>query len=194
MAIPQEKIEQVRLASDVVDVVSGYVTLKKRGKNYFGLCPFHQEKSASFSVNPGLQIFHCFGCGAGGNVFTFVMRIEGLIRESGYSPRPRALSLPRRGISQLRKSEALITRWPMVFYGYVTRAEAEPARRYLASRGMTPEALPAHIGYSLNKWDDAPARARKSLTPICWSGRTGDQEGGWGITTFPRAHHFAIHP
>ncbi|HQG46857.1 MAG TPA: CHC2 zinc finger domain-containing protein, partial [bacterium] len=68
----------MRLASDIADVVSGYVTLKKRGKNYFGLCPFHPEKTASFSVNPDLQIFHCFGCGAGGNVFTFIMRVESL--------------------------------------------------------------------------------------------------------------------
>jgi len=76
--ISPEKIEEVRLATDIVDVVSGYLSLRKRGKNYFGLCPFHAEKTPSFSVNPEMQIFRCFGCGAGGNVFHFIMRMEGL--------------------------------------------------------------------------------------------------------------------
>ncbi len=76
--ISTEKIEDVRLASDIVDIISGYLSLQKKGKGYFGLCPFHKEKTPSFSVNPEQQIFHCFGCGVGGNVFTFIMRMEGL--------------------------------------------------------------------------------------------------------------------
>ncbi len=78
MSIPDYKIDEVREATDVVDLISGYVTLKKKGQNFFGLCPFHPEKTPSFSVNPDKQIFHCFGCGAGGNVFTFLMRSEGI--------------------------------------------------------------------------------------------------------------------
>ena len=73
-----ETIEEVRQANDIVDVISQYVHLKRSGRNFFGLCPFHNEKSPSFSVSPDKQIFHCFGCGVGGNVFTFLSRIEGI--------------------------------------------------------------------------------------------------------------------
>ena len=76
MYYPDELIEEVRLKNDIVDVVSGYVKIQKKGSSYFGLCPFHNEKSPSFSVSPGKQMFYCFGCGAGGNVFTFVMQYE----------------------------------------------------------------------------------------------------------------------
>ena len=72
----EELIEEVRNSNDIVDIISQYVVLKRSGRNYFGLCPFHKEKSPSFSVSPDKQIFHCFGCGAGGNVFHFVSKIE----------------------------------------------------------------------------------------------------------------------
>ena len=74
----EEIIDEVRQANDIVDVISQYVHLKRSRRNYFGLCPFHNEKSPSFSVSPDKQIFHCFGCGVGGNVFTFLMKIEGI--------------------------------------------------------------------------------------------------------------------
>ena len=73
-----EIIDEIRQSNDIVDVISQYVRLKRSGRNYFGLCPFHNEKSPSFSVSPDKQIFHCFGCGVGGNVFTFLMKIEGI--------------------------------------------------------------------------------------------------------------------
>ncbi len=73
-----ELIEEIRSSNDIVDVVSKYVTLKRSGRNFFGLCPFHKEKSPSFAVSPDKQIFHCFGCGAGGNVIHFISKIEGL--------------------------------------------------------------------------------------------------------------------
>ena len=74
----EEILNEVRQSNDIVDVISQYVHLKRSGRNYFGLCPFHNEKSPSFSVSPDKQIFHCFGCGVGGNVITFVSQIEGL--------------------------------------------------------------------------------------------------------------------
>ena len=74
----EELIEEIRSNNDIVDVISGYVTLKRSGRNFFGLCPFHKEKSPSFAVSPDKQIFHCFGCGAGGNVIHFISKIEGL--------------------------------------------------------------------------------------------------------------------
>ena len=76
--IPEKTISDIRNASDIVDVISEVVLLKRAGKNFQGLCPFHSEKTPSFSVSPDKQVFYCFGCGAGGNVFTFLMKHEGL--------------------------------------------------------------------------------------------------------------------
>ena len=73
-----ELIEEVKSSNDIVDVISQYVTLKRSGRNFFGLCPFHKEKSPSFSVSPDKQIFHCFGCGVGGNVIHFISKIENI--------------------------------------------------------------------------------------------------------------------
>ena len=74
----EELIDEIKNSNDIVDVISQYVILKRSGRNFFGLCPFHKEKSPSFSVSPDKQIFHCFGCGVGGNVITFISKIEGL--------------------------------------------------------------------------------------------------------------------
>ena len=76
--ISEQSIEKIRNRADVVEIISKYVSLKKRGRNYFGLCPFHNEKTPSFSVNPDKQIFKCFGCGIGGGVINFIMEIEKL--------------------------------------------------------------------------------------------------------------------
>ena len=76
MYYPDEVIEEVRSRNDIVDVIGSYVKLQKKGSSYFGLCPFHNEKSPSFSVSRDKQMYYCFGCGAGGNVFTFLMEYE----------------------------------------------------------------------------------------------------------------------
>jgi len=76
--IPQTKIEEIESASDIVSTVARYVSLKKAGKNFKGLCPFHKEKTPSFIVSPEKQIYHCFGCGKGGNVFNFLMTVENI--------------------------------------------------------------------------------------------------------------------
>ena len=76
MYYPDELVEEVRSRNDIVDIVGNYVRLQKKGASYFGLCPFHNEKSPSFSVSPQKQMYYCFGCGAGGNVFTFLMNYE----------------------------------------------------------------------------------------------------------------------
>lgn len=75
---PEEIIEEIRIRNDIVDVVSEYVRLEKKGKDYFGLCPFHKEKTPSFSVAPAKQIYYCFGCGRGGNVIHFIMNAENI--------------------------------------------------------------------------------------------------------------------
>ena len=76
MRYPEEVIEEVRQRNDIVDVIGSYVRLQKKGSNYFGLCPFHNEKSPSFSVSGMKQMYYCFGCGQGGNVITFLMDYE----------------------------------------------------------------------------------------------------------------------
>ena len=76
--IPQNTIDKIRDLADIVDVISTEIELKRRGINYFGVCPFHDENTPSFSVSPSKQIYHCFGCGNGGNVFTFIMEFQKL--------------------------------------------------------------------------------------------------------------------
>ncbi|MEG0227894.1 MAG: CHC2 zinc finger domain-containing protein, partial [Lachnospiraceae bacterium] len=76
MYYSEDLVEDIRMKNDIVDVISGYVKLQKKGSSYFGLCPFHNEKSPSFSVSRAKQMYYCFGCGAGGNVFTFIMEYE----------------------------------------------------------------------------------------------------------------------
>lgn len=71
-----ELLEEIKSKNDIIDIISEYVTLKRSGRSFFGLCPFHKEKSPSFSVSPDKQIFHCFGCGVGGDVFRFISKIE----------------------------------------------------------------------------------------------------------------------
>ena len=81
MYYPDEIIEEVRTKNDIVDVIGSYVKIQKKGSSYFGLCPFHNEKSPSFSVSRSKQMYYCFGCGAGGNVFTFIMEYEKHVRQ-----------------------------------------------------------------------------------------------------------------
>ena len=76
MRYSDDIIEEVRMKNDIVDVISQYVKLTRRGSSYFGLCPFHNEKTPSFSVTPSKQMYYCFGCGAGGNVYNFIMEYE----------------------------------------------------------------------------------------------------------------------
>ncbi|MCC8025203.1 MAG: DNA primase [Clostridium sp.] len=115
MYYPDELIEEVRMKNDIVDVISGYVKLQKKGANYFGLCPFHNEKSPSFSVSSGKQMYYCFGCGAGGNVLTFVMEYENYTFQEAL---------------QMLADRAGVT-LPKIEYGKEARAQAEHRARLL---------------------------------------------------------------
>ncbi len=160
--IPEHKINEVREASDIVEVVSAYLTLKRRGSNLFGLCPFHTEKTPSFSVNPQREIFHCFGCGAGGNVFTFLMRIEGitfpeavlrLAQRAGISI---ALDTLDEQEARLRESVYAANRLAAEFFyrNLAKGAEGAVARDYLASRHLDLNVLGKFgLGYALDRWD-----------------------------------------
>lgn len=162
MFIPDEKVEEVRDASDLIDVVSDYVRLKRRGANYFGLCPFHNEKSPSFSVNPGMGIFKCFGCGVGGDVFQFVMRVEKLsFPEAVRTLAEKAgIPLPEQEEQGPAASEAESVYQALrfaarFFYGQLTRTDAgRPALDYLVKRGFTARAIKQFgLGYAPDRWD-----------------------------------------
>ena len=112
MRYSDEIIDEIRNSNDIVDIISQYVTLKKSGRTFFGLCPFHKEKSPSFAVSPDKQIFHCFGCGVGGNVFHFISKIENInFKETVEMLAERAnIELPKSENSEEEKREKLKAR------------------------------------------------------------------------------------
>lgn len=166
--IPEQLIDEIRQANDIVDVVGEYVSLKKQGRNYFGLCPFHGEKTPSFSVTQEKQIFHCFGCGKGGNVFTFLMEQEGFtfqqtvahLAEKSGQALPDQYLKREKGYDQtadqaIFKAHELLTK----FYHHIFchAKEAEDARAYLEKRGLTDETIDTfQIGFSPDSNDITP--------------------------------------
>ncbi|MDD3220008.1 MAG: CHC2 zinc finger domain-containing protein, partial [Lachnospiraceae bacterium] len=108
MRYSEDLIEEIRMKNDIVEVISGYVKLQKKGSSYFGLCPFHNEKSPSFSVSPGKQMYYCFGCGAGGNVFTFIMEYENFsfVEAVKYLAERAGVNLPQMEYSKEAKEQA----------------------------------------------------------------------------------------
>lgn len=158
-----ELIEEVRQSNDIVDIISQYVHLTRKGRNYFGLCPFHNEKSPSFSVSPDRQIFHCFGCGVGGNVYTFLMKIEGItFKESLEQLAERAnIQLPTlennadTAKEELKSKVYKVNEFTAEFYHQnLYKPTAKIAQEYVKKRRMTKETLEAYrIGYS-GKFDE----------------------------------------
>ena len=158
-----ELIEEVRQSNDVVDIISQYVHLTRKGRNYFGLCPFHNEKSPSFSVSPDRQIFHCFGCGVGGNVYTFLMKIEGItFKESLEQLAERAnIQLPTlqsnadTAKEELKAKVYKVNEFTAEFYHQnLYKPTAKIAQEYVKQRKMNRETLEAYrIGYS-GKFDE----------------------------------------
>lgn len=158
-------LEQVRAASDIVDVIGGYVPLKRNGANFTALCPFHKEKSPSFNVNPHKQIFHCFGCHKGGDVFTFVKDYENI----GFTDAVRRLAERARipletennpGAQQARHikdtllqiHEQITQRWQTAL---ANDAGGQIARDYLARRSVAGDAIKLfRLGYAPDEWDD----------------------------------------
>lgn len=155
-----ELIEEIRSNNDIVDVISQYVTLKRSGRNFFGLCPFHKEKSPSFAVSPDKQIFHCFGCGAGGNVIHFVSKIESLnFRETLEMLAERShIELPTLENSEDEKTARLkakvyeINQIAAEFYHEnLYKPTSKPAQEYIKKRKLDNNTLKAFlIGYAGN--------------------------------------------
>lgn len=172
MYYPEEIIEEVRMKNDIVDVISGYVKLQKKGSSYFGLCPFHNEKSPSFSVSPAKQMYYCFGCGAGGNVLTFLMEYEGysfpeamsaLADRAGvtlpkieYSREARAQADLKAAILEINKLAA------NYFYYQLKHEQGAAGYRYLTERQLSDETI-VHFGLGYaNKTSDDLYRYLKS--------------------------------
>ena len=163
MRIPSEKIDEVRQATDIVDLIGGFVKLKKRGKNFVGLCPFHSEKTPSFNVSPERQMYHCFGCGAGGNAFTFLMEYEKVsfaeavrslaeqanITLPRYTPEQEAVESEQERLYNVCRLAGLF------FYHSLTETtEGKLALEYLRHRGFSEETMKTFgLGYSPNSWD-----------------------------------------
>ena len=151
MYYPEELVEEVRVRNDIVDVVSGYVRLQKKGANHWGCCPFHNEKTPSFAVNGAKQMYHCFGCGAGGNVYTFVMNYENYtFPEAVKMLAARAgVSLPEAEYDEEQKQRQNhrqqlldVNREPATFFYYQLRSpQGQVGYRYLADRELSDETM-----------------------------------------------------
>ena len=155
MRYSEELIEEIRSRSDIVDVISGYVKLKRKGSSWFGLCPFHNEKSPSFSVSRDKQMYYCFGCGAGGNVFTFLMEYENFsfVEALQFLADRAGIQLPQQEYSKEARQEAdlksqllKIHKEAAQFYFYQLKSQnGKTAYQYLLDRGLSRETI-VHFG------------------------------------------------
>jgi DNA primase len=166
MRFPQTFIDDLRRQADIVRVIQDYVTLKKKGANWMACCPFHQEKTPSFSVNPAKDIFFCFGCQKGGSVFNFVMEIERvsfpeavrIVAEKSNVPLPAMVEDQKFEARRKEADEVIeLNSWALEWWEKQleqNNAEARAAREYLAGRGITDETRRAfRLGYAPDSWD-----------------------------------------
>jgi DNA primase len=164
--IPEEKVSEIKNAADIVDVVSEVVILKKTGNNYVGLCPFHSEKTPSFTVSPEKKIFYCFGCTVGGNVFSFLMKHDGISFPDAAKilARRYGIDIPTRKISQQQKHRMsqrenllAVNRQAMEFFRQelLEKTSGKRAMEYLKKRGISKEIIASfNLGYIPEGWDN----------------------------------------
>lgn len=164
MYYSDELVEEVRGRNDIVDVISGYVKLQRKGSSYFGLCPFHNEKSPSFSVSPGKQMYYCFGCGAGGNVFTFLMEYENytfpeamkvLAERAGVALPEHEYSQEEKKQQDLRLRLLELNKMAAKYFYYQLRTESgKQAMAYLKNRQLSDETIKSFgLGFA-NKYSN----------------------------------------
>ncbi|MDY3918240.1 MAG: DNA primase [Candidatus Limivivens sp.] len=172
MYYAEELVEEIREKNDIVDVISGYVKLQRKGSSYFGLCPFHNEKSPSFSVSPDKQMYYCFGCGAGGNVYTFIMEYENFtfpealkhladragvtLPEQEYSEEEKRAADIRTQILELNKMAA------NYFYYQLRTENGKQAMDYLKGRQLSDETIKGFALGFANKYSNDLYRYLKS--------------------------------
>lgn len=173
MLYSEDLVEEVRSRNDIVDVISNYVKLKKKGGTYFGLCPFHNEKSPSFSVTPGKQMYYCFGCGEGGNIYSFVMKYENftfmeafkmLADRAGIDLPENEYSVEEKQKEDLRSTLLEINKIAAKYFHYQLKGHnGEIGRKYFEKRGLSDETvIKFGLGYS-NKTSDDLYRYVKNL-------------------------------
>ncbi|MBI4750643.1 MAG: DNA primase [Acidobacteria bacterium] len=164
MSYPQHVVDEVRSQADIVRVVADYVALKKRGAAYIACCPFHQEKTPSFNVHPGKQLFKCFGCGVAGNVFSFVMNIEHvpfpealkIVAQKCGIPLPEREFTPQAREAELERERLLeLNEWACQFFeAQLTRPEGKIALDYLTERTISAETRGLlRLGFAPDRWD-----------------------------------------
>ncbi|MDE6386230.1 MAG: DNA primase [Lachnospiraceae bacterium] len=171
MYYPEELIEEIRMKNDIVSVISGYVRMQKKGSSYFGLCPFHNEKSPSFSVSPTKQMYYCFGCGAGGNVITFVMEYENAtfqeavkmladragvnLPEMEYTEETRQRESKRAKMLEINKEAA------KYYYCMLRSPKGKKGYQYLSGRHLSEETMKKFgLGYADGAGSDLTAYLR----------------------------------
>ncbi len=165
MFYPEELVEEIRIRNDIVDVIGSYVKLQKKGSNHMGLCPFHNEKSASFSVSGSKQMYHCFGCGVGGNVFTFIMEYENysFVEALKLLAGRVGVNLPEAEYSEEAKKQASqkgrlfeINKEAAKYYFYQLKSErGQAAYEYLKNRELSDETIKQFgLGFSNKTGDD----------------------------------------
>ncbi len=205
MYYPEELIEEVRTKNDIVDVISGYVRIQKKGSNYFGLCPVHNEKSPSFSVSQSKQIFYCFGCGAGGNVITFLMEYENAtfqeavkiladraginLPEMEYNEEARQKESRRARLLEINKEAAR-------YYYYMLRdSRGRTGYQYLSGRSLTDETMKKFgLGFADGSSSDLTAYLRARGYPdellqesglLAFDEKRGVHDKFWNRVMFP---------
>ncbi|MFH1862563.1 MAG: CHC2 zinc finger domain-containing protein, partial [bacterium] len=161
--IPPDIIERIRESTDIVELISQYVHLEHKGGNYFGLCPFHPEKTPSFSVHPGKGIFHCFGCGVGGNAFTFLQLHDKLsfAEAARELARHSGITIPEDDKPQQREKYDTLYRVNEIACAFFERClwegkgeEYDAVREYLKERQISPSlAKMFRLGYAPDRWD-----------------------------------------
>ena len=173
MYYPEELVEQVRTENDIVDVIGSYIRLQKKGSSYMGLCPFHNEKTPSFSVSASKQMYHCFGCGAGGNIYTFIMEYENytFVEALKYLAERAGIQLPEQEYTKEERAKAdlrgrllEINKQAATYFFYQLKSKnGQAAYNYLRKRGISDEIIKKFgLGYA-NKYSDDLYRYLKGL-------------------------------
>jgi DNA primase len=183
--IPEDKLSEIRNTANITDIISERVVLKKAGKDHVGLCPFHSEKTPSFTVSPVKQIFHCFGCGAGGDVFSFVMQYDGIgFAEAVQSlARRYGIALPEKNMSPAQKKAVSqrqqlfdLNRRVMEFFAdqLANQASGQKAREYLEKRGFSKKIITQFgLGFAPDGWDHLVRFLRKLQITQTLAANTG---------------------
>ncbi len=183
----KDQVEQIKNLTDIVAVIGEQVSLTKKGRSYWGLCPFHNEKTASFNVDPERQMYKCFGCGAGGDVISFVMEVKGLsfqeaLQELGEKAGIEVQHRPRAETS-LRRQMLDANRLACAFYQRMLDSPGgQPARRYLEGRGLDRATIEAFsLGYAPDSWSALGDELRRQGIPLslaCKAGLVAERDSG----------------